>query len=538
MATTAALTGSLAFIRSRRALEKETRRRLTVAARTIADHLHADIEERWAEVSSWAHLEVMRALLYRDVDKQLAQFLDQMLADRPAYRALVARDARGALVAAAGQLTPLSAAPQAGAFTLLAADAGRGPLLCMDAAVPDPDRPRDAAGWLSATLDAQPLLDSVADLTRTAGRHVALTLRVAGGAELARVGARSDDGTDLLAVERQLAPLEGLHGLDLEIRVEEPRDVALEPLHAAGKALWNIAALALAVGSALGGLMAWRIAAPIRELTAPARTISERGRVDMDLHLPEGRGEVGVLARAFRHMLESLDAARARAVSQERLAFLGEIAANIAHEVRTPLSVLKTSAQLIARGGLPAAERERLAANVTAEVDRVNGIVTDLVDLARPRPIHYRVESVPDVIERAVGICAAAARHAGVRIRYARPREACAVRGSADQLHQVMLNLTQNALQAMNGPGELTLACRRDDGWVEITCADSGPGIPPEVEPRLFSPFCTSKSDGTGLGLAIARRIVEEHGGTISGANRPTGGACFTVRLPACAEAA
>ena len=339
-------------------------------------------------------------------------------------------------------------------------------------------------------------------------------------------------------VDRRLAPFADLRGLDLEIRVEEPRAVALEPLHAARRALWNIAALALAVGSALGGLMAWRIAAPIRELTATARTISERGRIDVDLRLPEGRGEVGVLARAFRRMLESLDAARARAVSQERLAFLGEIAANIAHEVRTPLSVLKSSAQLIARPGLAAAERERLAANVTAEVDRINGIVTDLVDLARPRPTRYRVESMPDVIERVVGICAAAARQAGVRIRYARPAEPCAVRGSADQLHQVLLNLAQNALQAMHGPGELRLACRRTDGWVEIACADNGPGIAPEVLPRLFSPFCTTKRDGTGLGLAIARRIVEEHGGTITAVNQPPGGACFTMRLPACAEAA
>jgi two-component system, NtrC family, sensor histidine kinase HydH len=538
VATTAALTGSLAFIRSRRALEKETQRRLNVAARTIADHLHTDIEERWAEVSSWARLEVMRALLYGDVDKQLAQFLDHMLADHPTYRAFIARDPSGAPVASAGQSTPWSAPPQAGAFTLLAAGGDGGSLLGMDVAVPHPDRPGDAAGWLSAALDAQPLLDAVADLTRAAGRQVALTLDVDGGTELARAGTSNGGADDLLVATRHLAPFAGLQGLALEIRVEEPRAVALEPLHAARRALWNIAILALAVGSALGGLMAWRIAAPIRELTATARAISERGRVDVDLRLPEGRGEVGVLARAFRHMLESLDAARARAVSQERLAFLGEIAANIAHEVRTPLSVLKTSAQLIARPGLPAAERERLAANVTAEVDRVNGIVTDLVDLARPRPIRYRLESVPDVIERAVGLCAAAARHAGVRIRYARPAEVCAVRGSADQLHQVMLNLTQNALQAMNGPGELTLACRRDDGWVEITCADSGPGISPDVAARLFSPFCTSKSDGTGLGLAIARRIIEEHGGTIAGANRPAGGACFTVRLPACAEGA
>ena len=535
---TAALTGSLAFIRSRRALEKETRRRLNVVARTVADHLHADIQDRWAEVSGWTRLEVMRALLYGDVDKQLAQFLDHMLADRPAYRALAARDARGELVAVAGTLPPIPLPAAAGTFTLLAADPERGSLVSMDAAVPHPDRPGSDAGWVSAVLDAQPLLDSVADITSAAGRRVTLTLGAAGGVPLARVGAPIGADADRLVIDRQLAPFEGLHGLALEIRVEEPRAVALEPLGAARRALWNIAAVALLVGSALGGLMAWRIAAPIRELTAAAGTIGERGRTDLDLRLPEGRGEVGVLARAFRRMLESLDAARARAIGQERLAFLGEIAGNIAHEVRTPLSVLKSSAQLIARPGLAARERERLAANVTAEVDRINGIVTDLVDLARPRPTRYQVESVPDVIERVVAICAAAARQAGVRIRYTRPAEPCAVRGSADQLHQVLLNLAQNALQAMQGPGELRLACSRTDGWVEIACADSGPGIAPEVWPRLFSPFCTTKRDGTGLGLAIARRIVEEHGGTITAVNQPPGGACFTIRLPACAEAA
>ena len=537
MTLTAALTGSLAFIRSRRALEKETTRRLNVVARTVADHLHADIQDRWTEVSGWTRLEVMRALLYGDVDKQLAQFLDHMLADRPAYRALAARDAGGALVAVAGRLPPMPS-PAAGAFTVLAADASRGSLLGMDAAVPHPDRPGSDAGWISAVLDAQPLLDSVADLTRAAGRRVSLTLGVAGGLPLARVGAPAGDDADLLVIDRRLAPFDGLRGLDLVIRVEEPRAVALEPLGAARRALWNIAGLALLVGSLLGGLMAWRIAAPIRQLTAAAGAIGERGRTDVDVLLPEGRGEVGVLARTLRRMLESLDAARARAISQERLAFLGEIAANIAHEVRTPLSVLKSSAQLIARDGVPAGERQRLAANVTAEVDRINGIVTDLVDLARPRPTRYRVESVPDLIERVVGICAAPARQAGVRIRYARPAQHCDVRGSADQLHQVMLNLTQNALQAMRGPGEVQLACRRDDGWVEITCVDSGPGIAPEILPRLFSPFCTTKRDGTGLGLAIARRIVGEHGGTIAAANRPPAGACFTIRLPACAEAA
>ena len=312
--------------------------------------------------------------------------------------------------------------------------------------------------------------------------------------------------------------------------------IALQPLHAARAALWKIVALALAVGSALGGLIAWRIATPIRQLTAAARAISERGHYDGRLRLPAASGEVGVLSHAFGRMLESLDAAQAQAVVQARLAFLGEVAANIAHEVRTPLSVLKTSAQLIARPGLPVAERERLAANVTAEVDRLNGIVTDLVDLARPRPIRYRVESMPDIVEHALGFFAASARRAGVQVRYRRPDHACAVNGSRDQLYQVLLNLIRNGLQAMAGPGELTLVCRRDGAWVVVECADSGPGIAPEVLPRLFARFCTSKPDGAGLGLAIARRIIEEHGGSITAVNPSQGGACFAMRLPAQVE--
>jgi signal transduction histidine kinase len=285
-------------------------------------------------------------------------------------------------------------------------------------------------------------------------------------------------------------------------------------------------------------LIAWRIATPIRQLTDAARAISERGHYDDRLRLPVATGEVGVLSRAFRRMLESLNAAQAQAVVHARLAFLGEVAANIAHEVRTPLSVLKTSAQLIARPGLPATERERLAANVAAEVDRLNGIVTELVDLARPRPVRYQHESVPDIVERALGFFAASARRAGVRVGYRRPAEACTVNGSADQLYQVLLNLVQNALQAMAGPGELTLTCGRDGDWVVVECADSGPGIAADVLPRLFSPFASSKPAGAGLGLAIARRMVEEHGGSITAVNAARGGACFTVRLPAQSESA
>lgn len=103
---------------------------------------------------------------------------------------------------------------------------------------------------------------------------------------------------------------------------------------------------------------------------------------------------------------------------------------------------------------------------------------------------------------------------------------------NADQLHQVFLNLINNALQAMDGPGTLTIHCGQDDGRLVIAIDDTGPGFSDEVLRKVFSPFCTDKPGGTGLGLAISKRIVDEHGGSIIAENRPTGGASLRVVLP------
>jgi two-component system sensor histidine kinase HydH len=531
---TAALTGSLAFVHARRALEKETRRRLDVAARSLAEHLHREIENLASELSSWARLDLMRALLYGDVDKQLAEFVDHMLRDRPLVHALACLDTAGAVVASAGRIpaasTALSEVPR---LSLIEEPATGRPLLRLTIPVPHPDRPGATAGWLVAFVDPRRLLGSMAHLTPPAGRDVGLTLRADDGRELAQSGAAVElaDGEAVSGVAR-IAPFPAVGAPELFVSVTESRATALEPLQRARAALWNIVILVLIVGSSLGGLMAWRIAAPIRQLTAAACAISERGHPGGELRLPDAPGEVGVLSRAFRQMLESLDAAQAQAVIQARRAFLGEVAANVAHEVRTPLSVLKTSAQLIARAGLPLAERERLAANVSAEVDRLNGVVTELVDLARPRPVRYRAESLPDIIGRALAFFAAAAGQSGVRIHYQRPVGGCEVNGSADQLYQVLLNLMQNALQAIGGPGDVWLTCTPGGRWVTVECCDSGAGIRADLLGRVFEPFCTGRSDGAGLGLSITRRIVEEHGGQIAAANRPGGGACLTIRLP------
>jgi signal transduction histidine kinase len=246
---------------------------------------------------------------------------------------------------------------------------------------------------------------------------------------------------------------------------------------------------------------------------------------------------VGVLSSAFQAMMERLTTAQREAVHQSRLALLGEVAASIAHDVRTPLSVLKTSAQLLAGGELPAGEQRELARMVAAEVDRLNGVVSHLVDLARPRPRRPALHPVAELVEGAAMVLRPWARAAAVSLEMEPAGTALCIRADHDELQQVLLNVLHNAVQAASKPGRVAVRWYADPPWVVVEVRDSGPGFSPDALARAFSPFFTTKSDGTGLGLAIAKRIVEEQGGEVGARNVADGGACVWLRLPL-AEAA
>ncbi len=530
--------GTLSYSRARRALESEARSRLALLARDVAEHLHRELDDRVADITKWTHLEVMRAMLYQDVDKELAEFLRQIVGDGQVYRAIVCVGADGALVARAGEgLARGATEPPARPHVTIAPAAQ--PSLRFDVAVANPERPATTIGTLSVLLEPQRLLATIDASMQPASSRPHLTVRTRAGDPIVATDGRRA-GHDLApepataAVLHGIAPVESLSGADgpdLEVVVAEPASVALAGVTELRTTLFRIGAFVLLLGSVLAMLTAWRISAPIRRLTAAAYGITARGRLEEPLDVPRASGEVGMLAAAFRTMMQSLAAAQAETLVQARRAFLGEIAANVAHEVRTPLSVLKTSAQLLARQELPPSEQRQLAANVAAEVDRLNGFVTNLVDLARPRPVRYRSESLGEAVERAITFFAPQAAAHGVEVSQSVDRSV-RVFGSADQLHQVLLNGIHNALQAMAGAGRLDVRCRRDDGWGVVEIDDTGPGFAPDVLARAFTPFCSTKPDGTGLGLAISKRIVEEHGGTIAVENAAGGGARMRIRLP------
>jgi signal transduction histidine kinase len=534
VSVTAMLIGTLSYERARHALRVEARARLALSARELAERLHGGLDDGVADITNWAHLEVMRALLYEDVDKELAQFLRQILQGRGMYRAILCVGTHGQPIAGAGDVAAVAprSPPPRTRISIIAPG-----LLQFETAVVDPQHPDRTIGALLALFDPRSLLEPV---EASIGDAAWLTLRTPQGDRLfdmGRVPVAVPDGPgtprpNALTGTAAVGPVADAETPELEVVVAEPNDVALAASLALRTRLFKTSAVVLAVGAALGALMAWWISLPIRRLTSTVRRISERGKLEPEVEFPRVGGEVGVLAAAFRTMMQNLAVAQREAVEQSRLAFLGEIAANIAHDVRTPLSVLKTSAQLLARAELPVAERRRLADNIAAEVDRLNAVVTRLVDLARPRPVRYRSEAITEIVDRAATFFTPIAGKSGVTIVQSIADHRLRVYGSEDQLYQVMLNLIHNSLQAMRAAGLLTIACRREDGWVRIEIDDTGPGFAADVFPRVFSPFFTTKPDGTGLGLAIAKRIVEEHGGTIGAENRPQGGARVWLRLP------
>jgi two-component system, NtrC family, sensor histidine kinase HydH len=202
-----------------------------------------------------------------------------------------------------------------------------------------------------------------------------------------------------------------------------------------------------------------------------------------------------------------------RLKERDRLQVMGEMAAGMAHEIRNPLGAIKAAGQLLDPASLDEEQREFVEV-IIEESDRLDAVLSQFLDYARPYRGKLEPVDLGPVLERVVMLLRADAPGVTVVVERGErtgPEGLPTVAGDADQILQVLLNLTRNAVDAMEGKGRLVLRAEKVGDGVEVQVTDSGPGIPPEAREHLFVPFFTTKRKGTGLGLAICQRILQHH---------------------------
>jgi nitrogen fixation/metabolism regulation signal transduction histidine kinase len=282
--------------------------------------------------------------------------------------------------------------------------------------------------------------------------------------------------------------------------------------------------------------LAWNLGRPIAQLAAETRKVASGEARPLRVR---GSGEMAELARSFDDMLESLEATRRRLAAASRVAAWREVARRVAHEVKNPLAPIRAAVETLRRlraRGDPEFDAyfDEATRTVLDEVHRISNIVTEFTRFARlpaPRPAEV------DVMELARQVVKLHEAGTKAKLSVVVTRVPPTVRADRDQIVQVLTNLVQNALDAVKDKGEAGEVKVTLDGdaarGARLTVSDNGPGIAPEIAPRLFEPYATTKREGTGLGLAIAQRIALEHQGELSMLPKAAaGGAAFRLVLP------
>lgn len=277
-----------------------------------------------------------------------------------------------------------------------------------------------------------------------------------------------------------------------------------------------------------------------------------------------GKDEFGYLSRGFNTMVTSLEAAKKEVESchieqiekTAKLASLGELISGIAHEIKNPLTAISCGIQVL-HSSVDGDDRRKTIVQILDHVNRLDRIVKDVLDYAKPKPLRVVRTRVGDVLEKALFLALPEAKKQNIAIEREIGGDIPEIMVDPDQIQQVFLNLIINALQSMPAGGSLRISARKAGGarcevrgtereilepptsnlqppadFIEISVADTGNGIAPEDLERVFEPFFTKKTKGSGLGLSISQKIVQEHGGEINVKSEVGKGSVFGVYLP------
>ncbi len=575
----AAFIASLSFVASRQTLDNEIRTSLQQDAAALMQRLDTELFERVHDLWSWSQLEVMQDAGVGDVDKRLARLLAQVQKSYGrVYRKLLFVDRDGTVIAASGAADighqrpfderKTTAIPLAGGviqvarpIRLAADDAVVMPI----STVVDNRFTGQPLGTLYALLDWQEvraLLGRVEARGPRPGSRFALlldadnrTLAVSPAAR--RYGLEEDkalpisalsaddaaqevaglgsDGQDFLAGFARSKGYQSFPGLGWHVMVAEPASLAFAPVWQLLRWMIGLLLLTALAAALVARRIARRFSHPIEQLAGFTRHYA----ADRRLLPPPASGalEIRELNHAFAAMIERLEHSRAQLVQAGKLAAVGEMAAMLAHEVRTPLGILRSSAQVLGEDRALSAEGREMVDFILAESKRLNGLVTSLLECGRPREPDFQYIDLGALVLEVVDMLARKAAARRIDLHTDMPDSPAWLEADAEQCKQILMNLLLNAIQILPPEQCVTITLGKEGDHLVLRVSDTGPGIDDSDLPQLFEPFFTRRDGGIGLGLAIVQHIVDRHGGSIYVSNNPQGGACFTIRLPVQHEA-
>ena len=286
-------------------------------------------------------------------------------------------------------------------------------------------------------------------------------------------------------------------------------------------------------------VLAYLIQRPMVQLQEQISRVGD-GDLSAAVTFDRRNDEIGDLGRNFNRMVVQLRESReeiehlhrTQMSRAEHLATLGELATGLAHEIRNPLAGIAGVIEIVGRDLPASSPAKAVVKDIRLEIAHINRILTDLLETARPRAPEMRLSDLNTTVEHAVMLARQQVLSKPIKIEFHPTDAPLQVEHDSDQMHQVLLNLLINAVQAIDHEGRVVVEMGRQGNSATVSVSDNGRGIAPHHLPSIFRPFYTTKGNGTGLGLSLARRIVQEHDGKIEVVSELGKGTRFTVALP------
>lgn len=563
----------LSFYASRVALEAEIGRSLNNDAAMLMAQIDMLIFERLQNVHSWSHLDIIQEGRIGDVDKRLAQFLAELEHGYPGvYTSLFYLNRENQIIAAADPALIMHSFQPQGDW--LRAEVPHGEVfletlqlqppyeqadLVIRAPVPG-NYETEGIGQLYGVFDLRQIFRLFDKASHSdSGERFVILLDSEGRTIAASAAARAQNLllTDAFAswkLQEQNGiaihtgkPLtessvlvgyavsngyQGYANMGWSLLVIQSTQQAFQPIWALW---WLFFSVFIVIGLIASGVAQWvagRISKPLLDLTAWVRRFQQSSNLISPT--VSGAQEVRELSLAFGQLTKDLEQSRQQVIHAAKLAVVGEMAAIMAHEVRTPLGILQTTAQMLKWEKALSPEGLEMTQMIVEESTRLNCLISTLLDCARPRLPNMQQQDLHIIIARVIDLLATQAQKKAIHIDWVMPKNTEIIECDQELLVQVFLNLILNAIQILPAGGQIQILtdCSNSE-FIKITIADDGPGIPPENCVRLFDPFFTTREGGIGLGLTVTQQIITVHGGYIIADKRSDlGGACFTLLLP------